>query len=147
MNHPNLKYIGHVAVFYLPSKKLDDPRFGALYQTPRTLLHHFIIDNYDAYTHQKSDIQGHWREHAAGQIFHDVNEMFEVSFAGEQRIVTFVDFLAAICYLMEEECVYLRMGEKSYLIQPTPRVSNAIRKLLNVSYCSPTNTPDPPPTS
>ncbi len=133
MNHPNLKYIGHVAVFYLPSNKLDNPRFGAMYQTPRTLLHRFIIDHYDAYTHQKSDIQGYWREHADGRIFHDSNEMFEVSFAGEERVVTFVDFLAAICYLMEEECVYLRMGEKSWLVLPKPSGSNVIRKMLSGS--------------
>jgi hypothetical protein len=145
--HPDLIYIGHVAVLYLPTAKLDDPRYGALNQTARGLLHQFIIDNYDAYTHQKSDIRGYWRKSKDGRIIHDANEMYEVSFHGEERVPLFIDFLAALCYLMEEECLYLRMGYKSWLVSPRPSGSSVIRRMLNENSSSPTSTPPSPPTS
>jgi hypothetical protein len=119
-NHPNLTCIGQMAVFYIPSAKLDDVRYGAFYQTPRQLIHHFVIDNYDAYTHQQSDIQGFWRQGRGGRIVHDRNEMFEVSFLGAERVWEFVDFLATLCHLLEEECLYLTMGFKAWLVSPRP---------------------------
>jgi hypothetical protein len=126
-------YIGHVAVFYVPSAKLDDIRFGETNRTPRTLVHQFILSQYNAYTHQKSDIQGYWRETKDGLIFHDQNEMFEVSFQGVDRIPKFVDFLAALCYLLDEQCIYLRMGIKSWLVFPKPISTKATWQLLSES--------------
>lgn len=132
-HHPQLKFLGHVAVFYMPSRKLDDPRYGIANRTPRELLHTFLMLQYDAYTHQKSNIQGFWREDKQGQVFKDENEMFEVSFQGKERVIPFIDFLASLCYLVEEECLYLTMGYQSWLVLPKPNGSSEMLKLLKLS--------------
>ncbi len=113
IRHPNLTYIGHVAVFYVPSVKLDRP-VGE--RTPRQMIHEYIMSHYGAYTHQKSNIQGYWSNRK--QVVKDENERFEVSFDGAEAVPPFIDFLASLCGLLKEECLYLTMGYKSYLISP-----------------------------
>jgi hypothetical protein len=42
----------------------------------------------------------------------------KVSFKGKERIPKLQKFLAGMCRLMGEECLYLETGEDSWLIYP-----------------------------
>ena len=42
----------------------------------------------------------------------------KVSFRGKERIPKLQKFLAEICSVMREECIYLETGENSWLIYP-----------------------------
>jgi hypothetical protein len=114
----NLTPIGQVAVFYLPVVKLDEVSYGRGGKTPRDMIHEFLIEHYDAYTLEISNTQGFWRQHKQSKLFVDENARYEVSFAGKDRIPSFVAFLSRMCVLMDEEAIYLTMGRHSYLVEP-----------------------------
>ena len=107
---PGLEYIGHTACFYVPRSKMTTET--------RTICHDFFLANYDAYTVEDSDIQGYWRRHPNDPIFEDENVKYVVSFHGQHRIEAFVGFLRRLCSMIGEECIYLTMGYKSFLIWP-----------------------------
>jgi hypothetical protein len=111
---PNAMYIGQVAVFYVPKQKLDTAIKDG--KTARQLLHDFFVDHYNAYTHEVSKIQGFWK--TRNILMMDEHERYEVSFDGKQKVVEFVDFLADLCGLIQEESIYLTMGYKSWLVLP-----------------------------
>ncbi len=104
-----LEYIGHVATFYIPRTK-------ALLVEDR--CHRFFIEHYDAYTRESSEITGYWRKQPGHPIFADENVKYVVSFRGKKKVAKFVNFLSEICAVIEEECLYLTMGFKSYLVKP-----------------------------
>jgi hypothetical protein len=109
---PHIEYIGHMATFYVPRSKLH---------IVQPLCHDFFLTNYDAYTVEDSDIQGFWRRHPKSPIFQDRNVKYVVSFHGKDKIDVFVSFLSRLCGLVEEECIYLTMGYKSWLVFPEAR--------------------------
>jgi hypothetical protein len=111
---PYAEYIGQVAVFYIPATKLDVPIETGL--TARQMLHEFFVANYSAYTHEISKIHGYWINKDI--LVKDEHERFEVSFKGEEKVKDFVCFLSKICGLIQEDCVYLTMGYKSWLVFP-----------------------------
>ena len=115
MKLPNAVYIGHVAVFYIPETKLDlvleDGR------TARSILHDFCVENYNAYTHEVSKIQGYWVNKDI--LVKDQHERFEISFEGKEKVKKFVAFLSELCKMIQEESIYLTMGYKSWLIVPS----------------------------
>lgn len=110
MDHPALEYIGQTATFYVPEGKLG---------VVKDILHEFFITHYDAYTCEESDIKGYWRRDPDSPIFDDKNVKYVVSFEGKHRVGEFVDFLSLVCGLLEEECLYLTMGAKSWLVKPS----------------------------
>lgn len=109
---PNAVYIGQVAVFYIPSSKLDIP----LEKTPRQMLHDFFMANFSAYTHEVSNIQGYWLN--KNILVKDQHERYEVSFDGKEKVIGFVKFLSEICGLIKEDSIYLTMGNESWLVMP-----------------------------
>jgi hypothetical protein len=108
--HPNLEYIGHMATFYLPEAKLDS--------TVRQMIHDHLISHFNAYTVESSNIQGFWRKGPQSPVFGDKNVRYVVSFNGKNRVDSFVTFIAEICTMLGEECIYLTMGKKSWLVTP-----------------------------
>lgn len=114
MKLPNAEYIGQVAVFYIPSAKLDLPLDDG--RTARQILHDFCVANYNAYTHEISKIQGYWV--SKDILIRDEHERFEVSFRGREKVKEFVIFLSEVCALIEEDSIYLTMGYKSWLVVP-----------------------------
>jgi hypothetical protein len=107
--HANLEYIGQMAVFYLPTTKVS---------MVSKKMHEFFLSRYNAYTSEASDIRGFWRKDHASPVFDDHNVKYVVSFDGRERIDSFIDFLSGICREIDEECIYLNMGMKSYLVYP-----------------------------
>lgn len=116
MKLPNAVYIGHVAVFYIPTKKLDVAVQDG--RTARQILHEFFVANYNAYTHEVSKIQGYWMN--KDLLVRDEHERYEVSFSGREKVKEFVTFLSEVCSLIEEDSIYLTMGYKSWLVVPAP---------------------------
>lgn len=109
----NATFIGQVAIFYIPTSKLD---MQILQGTTRDLLHNFFVEHYNAYTHEISKIQGFWVKQDI--LVRDEHERFEVSFDGREKVQEFVNFLSLICGLIQEDSIYLTMGNKSWLITP-----------------------------
>ena len=114
-------------MFYIPTAKLDmklenpiraqvqDGSFVDL--TPRQLLHNYFVNDFNAYTHEVSQIQGYWINKNK-DILVDEHERYEVSFKGRKKVKKFVAFLSDLCGLIEEESIYLTMGYKSWLVVP-----------------------------
>jgi len=105
---PQSTHIGEVAVFYLPVNKID--------QKIRSKIHSFFVKNYYAYTHEISKIQGFWSK--GSKTVKDKHERYEVSFKGKDNLKKFVEFMSEICYIIQEESIYLTIGGDSYLISP-----------------------------
>ena len=67
----NFIYIGKMAAFYVPSNKLKKKEFGENGKTPKDMFHDFFMKHFNAYTHEKSGIEGFWRKEK-GAIVIDV---------------------------------------------------------------------------
>lgn len=104
----NINSLGKVAVFYLPSKKIT--------KKIRSYMHDFLISNYEAYTHESSNIKGYWV--SDDSLVKDIHERYEVSFKGNDNFKKFVDFLSEVCKLTKEDAIYLTFANNSYLIKP-----------------------------
>ncbi len=112
--------LGRPATFYIPASKWQgeaarDYTFRG--KTVQVLVHEFLMGNYNGYS-VRGPIKGYWRpskEHPVCQ--EDVIEV-KVSFRGKERIPKLQKFLAGMCKLMREHCLYLETGEDSWLIYP-----------------------------
>ncbi|TWU60278.1 hypothetical protein Poly51_05530 [Rubripirellula tenax] len=107
--------LGKVTIFYVPSHKLDDPRFYDGQKTARSSIHEFLMHHYRAYTQTPTPVKGFWVD-PTGQLVHDVMERFEVSFANESDFDGLVQFLVELCRCLNEEAIYVTRGERSFLI-------------------------------
>jgi hypothetical protein len=128
-SNPHLYPLGKVTVFYVPSHKLDDPRYfpqdpaakspdgptGISAQTARSTVHEFLIYNFRAYTQTPTPVKGCWVD-PAGQQVHDVMERFEVSFENESDFERLIDFLLELCDRIKEEAIYVTRGDRSFLV-------------------------------
>lgn len=103
----NIDHIGKVAVFYLPYDKIN--------QKTRKNIHDFLVDNYEAYTHEKGGMKGYWSDNK--KITKDYHERFEVSFAGENNLKKLVNFLSDLCEKTKEKAIYLTVGGDSYIVK------------------------------
>src|SRR5690554_6880352 len=96
--HANgLHVLGKMTVFYIPSHKLDDPRFyndGG--KTCRSAIHEFLMQRYRAYTQTPTPVKGYWVD-PEGALVHDVMERFEVSFGSEEEFDALIAFLKRTC--------------------------------------------------
>jgi len=111
--------LGKVTVFYLPSHKLDDPRYFRDTQTARMATHEFMMHRYRAYTHSPSPVKGYWVD-LNGDLVHDVMERFEVSFRSESEFERLIVFLIELCERLSEDAVYVTRGEHSFLVNRKP---------------------------
>lgn len=113
--------LGKVTVFYLPSHKLDDPRYFTGTQTARMRTHEFMMHRYRAYTHSPSPVKGYWVD-LGGELVHDVMERFEVSFGSESEFERLIVFLIELCDRLGEDAVYVTRGERSFLVNRKPTI-------------------------
>jgi len=113
--------LGKMTVFYVPSYKLDDPKFygGAMATasiTARSNIHSFLVEHFSAYTHTPTAVKGFWTDHDA-TLQHDVLERFEVSFADENQFEQIVAFLVKLAETLNEDSIYVTRGDRSYLVR------------------------------
>ncbi|HIK93258.1 MAG TPA: hypothetical protein EYG03_14950 [Planctomycetes bacterium] len=113
---PHVRELGKVTVFYIPSHKLDDPRYFDGTQTARTAIHEFLMHRYRAYTQSPTPVKGYWADRH-GQLVHDVMERFEVSFGSESEFDRLLEFLIEQCDRLNEDAIYVTRGERSFLVQ------------------------------
>jgi hypothetical protein len=102
------EHIGKVAVFYLPSEKLDEKT--------RSKIHDFFVSKHKAYTHESGDIKGYW--HDGERLARDSHDRYEISFRGEGKLRELVGFLSGLCAEMNEKSIYMTLADESYLIRP-----------------------------
>ena len=112
---PHLHALGKVTIFYVPSHKLDDPRFFHGTQTARTSIHEYLMHRYRAYTQTPTPVKGFWVDQS-GNLVHDVMERFEVSFGVEEEFDRLIEFLVELSERLQEESVYVTRGERSFLV-------------------------------
>ncbi|MBX7073453.1 MAG: hypothetical protein K1X71_09930 [Pirellulales bacterium] len=111
---PQITPIGKMTAFYIPSHKLDSPRYFRENST-RAHIHEFLIQHYKAYTQTPSPVKGYWIS-SGGELTHDVTERFEVSFEAESDFDKLIAFLAELCQALEEDTIYLTRGDESFLV-------------------------------
>ena len=114
---PHLHPLGKVTVFYIPSTKLDDPRYFHGTQTARSAIHEFLMHRYKAYTQTPTPAKGYWVDES-NQIVHDVMERFEVSFGSEEGFDRLIEFLVELCRRLNENAIYVTRGDRSFLVAP-----------------------------
>lgn len=114
-NQSQLRELGKVTVFYIPSHKLDDPRYFDGARTARTTIHSFLMQHFRAYTQSPTPVKGYWADHR-GELVHDVMERFEVSFESEAGFEHLISFLAELCEPLDEDAIYVTRGERSFLV-------------------------------
>ncbi|SMP50317.1 hypothetical protein SAMN06265222_10374 [Neorhodopirellula lusitana] len=114
-NSPHIHALGTMSVFYIPSHKLDDPRFYHGAQTARSAIHSFLMHRYEAYTQSPTPVKGYW-VNQADEMVHDVMERFEVSFNKESEFDRLIEFLVEVCQRLDEEAIYVTRGNRSYLV-------------------------------
>lgn len=107
--------LGKVTIFYVPSHKLDDPRYFHGTQTARMATHEFLMHRYRAYTQSPTAVKGYWIDQH-GHMVHDVMERFEVSFGSEAEFERLIEFLIELCNRLSEDAIYATRGEHSLLI-------------------------------
>ena len=112
----HLHSLGKMTVFYIPSHKLDDPRFFHGTQTARSSIHEYLMHRYRAYTQTPTPVKGFWIG-TGRELVHDVMERFEVSFSVEEEFNRLIDFLVELCQKLDEEAIYVTRGDCSYLVQ------------------------------
>ncbi len=128
--HPHVYELGKMTVFYIPSHKLDDPKYfrnggsqnagvapGLNHaQTARAAIHEFLILHFRAYTQTPTPVKGCWVD-PSGQLVHDVMERFEVSFENESDFERLIQFLVETCGRIQEDAIYVTRGDRSFLVQ------------------------------
>lgn len=114
-SNPHLHELGKVTVFYIPSHKLDNPKYFHGTQTARSAIHEFLMHRYRAYTQSPTPVKGYWVD-ASAELVHDVMERFEVSFGSELEFDRLIDFLVEMCSRLSEDAIYVTRGERSFLV-------------------------------
>ncbi|WP_146400754.1 hypothetical protein [Planctomycetes bacterium CA13] len=113
---PHLHSLGKMTVFYIPSHKLDDPRFYLDGLTARSAIHRFLMNRYRAYTQTPTPVKGYWTNESNDMV-HDVMERFEVSFNVESEFDQLIEFLVTLRKRLKEQAIYVTRGDRSYLVQ------------------------------
>ena len=111
--------LGRIAVFYVPTDKMDDPQFGRDGLTPTELFDRFFLEKFGGLTHEESSIRGEWTSEDGQKVFSDRHQRYEVSFSGKKKGIEFLKFLSEMCGRLKEESIYLTMGTRAWLIKPT----------------------------
>lgn len=107
IERPEVDHIGKVAVFYLPSKKINT--------RTRKKIHDFLVENYKAYTHEMGGMKGYWLD--GNNMTKDQHERYEVSFGGDNNFKKLVGFLSDLCEDAKEKAIYLTIGGDSYIVR------------------------------
>jgi hypothetical protein len=115
---PYLVPLGRVATFYVPAQKMDDPTFGRDGRTATQLFDEFFLEHFGGLTHEESKIRGQWTSPDGQKVFTDLHQRYEVTFSGKKKSREFVDFLSEMCRLLQEDSIYVTMGDRSWLVKP-----------------------------
>jgi predicted AlkP superfamily phosphohydrolase/phosphomutase len=62
-------------------------------------------------------IVGYWL--SENQLFEDNHEKYEISIDNEYSLFDLIDFIGEMCKKIEEKCIYVTIGDESYLVHPS----------------------------
>ena len=105
--------LGRPAVFFVPTKKFKHRKGIQIRQD----LHLFLITQFGAYSTSLTPSFGFWRD-TSKVMTTDECAVYEVSFAGKEKIPILMRKLAELALRIEEECIYLKTGQYSCLVYP-----------------------------
>lgn len=110
MNMPDyVEHIGRMAHVLVPIAKID---YEIAEGTVRSRLYRHFEAAYGGFTEQPL-VRGMWKG------FREAHVQMTISFKGKEQIPGFLEFLSSLCRDMDEECLYLEMGEDSFLVRPS----------------------------
>lgn len=108
--------LGRPAVFLLPLQKLKKMADGA---TTEENLHRFLTETFGAFTTTTIPYFGFWRGNGA-ELTYDECILYEVSFAGKEKVPLLLAKLAEIADAIGEKCIYFKAGQYACLVYPKP---------------------------
>lgn len=118
--------LGRMAVFTIPHSKWCHHNYVQDGKSVSNLTRDFLLANYNGFS-VRGPLKGYWREKPrlnthgiqVGNKLHEEDVMeVKASFLGKDRIPKLKRFLAGMCKLMNETCLYLETGEDSWLVYP-----------------------------
>jgi hypothetical protein len=104
--------LGETAVFLLPSLKLKKRVGGAPLEEK---LHRFLMDTFGGYTAEAGNIFGYWVDEQGKQSYGE-HRQFLVAVGSEEKTRRLTAFLAELGREMEEESIFLEIGNVVYLV-------------------------------
>ena len=108
--HRQLTCLGRMAVFYLPATKLaEHPEFAKKFDA-------FLLREYQGLTKITQNIEGYYQQ-TETVVVKDDHVRYEVSFPGKRRSHKLINMLADVCDVLDEDSLYLTMGQHSYLVK------------------------------
>ncbi|MEO6759869.1 MAG: hypothetical protein ABIO24_10485 [Saprospiraceae bacterium] len=81
-------------------------------------LHTFLMENFGGYTAQAGNIFGYWRDENGHDSYGEHRE-FSVASLNDAKIPLLKDFLAKLATELNEDCIYLRIGQLAVLLYPS----------------------------
>ncbi len=115
--------LGRSAIFLLPLNKLGIMVGG---ETIEKNLHRFLDEKFGAFTAMTSSKAamtimgpcfGFWRNSLA-ELVYDECRLYEVSFAGKERIPLLLEKLTEVMRAIGEKCIYFKAGQYACLVYP-----------------------------
>ena len=107
-----IESLGRMAVFCIPAWKWSHPyKIDEKMHVIGDYVGAFLSENYNGYI-VRGPFMGRWNS-----VSEDVIEV-KASFLGKDRIPKLHKFLAKLCTIMGEECIYLETGEDAFLVYP-----------------------------
>lgn len=107
--------LGTTVAFLLPSLKLKEPSLKGPSVEDR--LHLFLMDNFGGYTAQAGNIFGYWRD-MKGRDSYGEHREFSVASPDADKLLLLKTFLARMAEELDEECIYIRIGQVAELLYP-----------------------------
>lgn len=107
--------LGRSATFLLPSLKLKRPRTdeGSL----EDRVHTFLMDNFGGYTAAAGNIFGYWKDES-GKSSYGEHRQFTIALVEDSKLPSLKNFLADLSAELNEDCLYLTVGDQVVLIYP-----------------------------
>ncbi len=112
-NDPEIVSLGRMAIFLVPVSKM---RAGAPAETEEDRLDRELMKRYQGVTKVTANVEGSYQ--LGGKLVREAHIRYEVSFQGADKVLEFVQLLKELCRKLNEESIYLTMGENSYLVKP-----------------------------
>jgi len=104
----HVEHIGRMAHILIPIAKIDKEINQT---TVRQRLYNFLESAFGGFTEDLL-VWGLWGKEREAHV------RITVSFKGKENIFLFLRVLGKVCHEMREKCLYLEMGEESYLVKP-----------------------------
>ena len=110
--------LGKRATFLIPSIKVYNSKYSRSGGGIAKKIHDFLLYTFGGYTSSSGNKYGYF--HSVNDEYDELRE-YRVAFKEDEQgtlIPKLKAFLAALCYDIEEECLYLELGEDAFLIYP-----------------------------